>query len=45
MGGKAVAQRMGADTLADARDFGGLLDGAMQLPRRDCQDFRVWTGG
>ena len=35
VGGEAVTQRVRADALADAGDLGGLLDGAMQLPRRD----------
>ena len=35
VGGEAVTQRVRADAFADAGDLGGLLDCAMQLPRRD----------
>ena len=35
VGGKAVPQRVRTDALADARCFSGLVDGTVQLPRRD----------
>ena len=35
VGGEAVTQRVRADALADAGDFGCFLDRAVQLPRRD----------
>ena len=38
VGGKAVAQRMGRDALLDAGRLGGLVDGAVELARRQRLD-------